>query len=126
MNYKVIPILRIFDYKKTVEFYIDWLGFTIDWEDRRPNIPIYLQVSKEDIQLHLSEHHGDCSPGAKLFIECCNGGLYKYHQSLIAKNYTYNKPGLEKAEWNAITMEVTDPFSNRLMFNEALPLTEIV
>ncbi len=29
---KVIPILRIFDYKKTIEFYIDWLGFKINWE----------------------------------------------------------------------------------------------
>jgi hypothetical protein len=24
---KVIPVLRIFDYKKAIEFYIDWLGF---------------------------------------------------------------------------------------------------
>ncbi|MEP7229033.1 MAG: glyoxalase superfamily protein [Ginsengibacter sp.] len=29
---KVIPILRIFDHKKAIEFYIDWLGFKIDWE----------------------------------------------------------------------------------------------
>jgi len=24
---KVIPVLRIFDYNKAIEFYIDWLGF---------------------------------------------------------------------------------------------------
>ncbi len=29
---KVIPILRIFDYQKAVEFYVDWLDFKIDWE----------------------------------------------------------------------------------------------
>jgi Glyoxalase superfamily protein len=29
---QVIPVLRIFDYKKTIEFYIEWLGFVIDWE----------------------------------------------------------------------------------------------
>nr|WP_317168533.1 glyoxalase superfamily protein [Chryseobacterium sp. LAM-KRS1] len=26
---QVIPVLRIFDYNKTIEFYIDWLGFEI-------------------------------------------------------------------------------------------------
>ena len=39
---------------------MDWLGFQIDWEDRRPNVPIHLQISKDDLQLHLSEHHGCC------------------------------------------------------------------
>lgn len=29
---KAIPILRIFDYKKAIEFYVDWLGFKIVWE----------------------------------------------------------------------------------------------
>ena len=26
---KTIPVIRIFDYKKAVEFYVDWLGFEI-------------------------------------------------------------------------------------------------
>ncbi len=29
---KVIPVLRIFDYKNAIEFYVDWLGLTINWE----------------------------------------------------------------------------------------------
>ena len=28
------PFFRIFDYQKVLEFYEDWLGFTIDWEHR--------------------------------------------------------------------------------------------
>lgn len=39
---KVIPVLRIFDYKKAIEFYVDWLEFKIDWEhtfeENTPNI----------------------------------------------------------------------------------------
>ncbi len=34
------------------------------------------------------------------------------------KNYKFNKPGLEKAPWNAICMEVIDPFGNKLLFSE--------
>lgn len=126
MKYKVIPILRIFDYKKVIEFYVDWLGFKVDWEDPRDKVPIYLQISKDNIVLHLSEHHGDCSPGAKIFIDCCEGGLHQYHSGLLAKNYTYNKPSLELAEWNAITMEVVDPFGNKLLFNEPNPIEHTI
>lgn len=61
---KVIPLLRIFDRKKAEEFYIQWLGFSVDWEHRfEDDLPLYIQVSKAGITLHLTEHHGDCSPG---------------------------------------------------------------
>ena len=47
MDTKVVPVLRIFDYAKTIEFYVDWLGFTIDWEHCfGDNSPLYMQVSK--------------------------------------------------------------------------------
>lgn len=117
MNNKVIPVLRIFDFAKAKEFYIDWLGFTIDWEHRfGDNFPVYFQVSREHITLHLSEHHGDCCPGAKIFIEYSN--LAEYHRFLIDKDYKFNKPGLDQAFWNALCMEVVDPFNNKLLFSE--------
>lgn len=41
MSHKVIPILRIFDEAKAREFYIDWLGFSVDWEHRfNSNTPL--------------------------------------------------------------------------------------
>jgi Glyoxalase superfamily protein len=33
-TFQAIPILRIFDVGKAREFYIDFLGFQIDWEHR--------------------------------------------------------------------------------------------
>lgn len=112
------PIFRIFDYSKTIEFYINWLGFKIDWQHQfDDNAPVYMQVSLGDLVIHLSEHHGDCSPGARVHIEGFEG-LKEYHQQLLAKYYKYNRPGLKKASWDAniFTMEVTDPFGNRLTF----------
>lgn len=117
MEATVIPVLRIFDLDKAREFYIDWLGFEIDWEHRfEDDLPIYMQISKGSLILHLTEHHGDCTPGSKAFIETM--GLVEYHQELTAKKYNYNRPGLEDAPWNAICMEVTDPFGNKLLFNQ--------
>ena len=44
---KTIPVLRIFDYKKAVEFYVDWLEFTIAWEHVfEEGMPIYIWKSK--------------------------------------------------------------------------------
>ena len=114
------PIFRIFDYAKAIEFYIDWLGFTIDWEDKREGAPIYIQVSLNGVVLHLSEHYGDCTPGARVHIEDFKG-LRKYHKQLIDKNYKYYRPELDKALWNkeTLTMQVGDPFGNRLTFTYA-------
>lgn len=115
------PIFRIFDYTKAFEFYVDWLGFTIDWEHSfGENFPIYMQLSLGTIVIHLSEHHGDCSPGGRVHIQDFVE-LTEYHKKLIAKNYKYNKPGIEKAFWNSNvnSMEVIDPFGNRLTFTGA-------
>jgi hypothetical protein len=56
----VIPILRIFDIRKADEFYQEFLGFSVDWDHRfDANAPLYRQISRGDLILHLSEHHGD-------------------------------------------------------------------
>jgi catechol 2,3-dioxygenase-like lactoylglutathione lyase family enzyme len=115
----VKPILRIFDYDKALEFYHTWLGFRIDWEHRPEGRPAYLQVSLGDVMLHLSEHHGDCSPGARVFIDDFQG-LEPFCQKLLDKQYRYNKPGLETPFYDptAVEMTVHDPFGNRLTFVE--------
>ena len=64
MSFKdTTPILRIFDEAKAKEFYIDFLGFKIDWEHRiEPEMPFYMQVSKDNCLIHFPEHVGDCRP----------------------------------------------------------------
>lgn len=114
---QIIPILRIFDYQKMLEFYIDWLGFEIIWEHRfEENFPVYIEVKKGNIILHLSEHHGDASPGSSIFI--WGEGVAEYHKELIDKNYKYNRPGLEKTFYDAVSFTVHDPFGNKMIFNE--------
>lgn len=111
------PILRIFAVEKAMEFYVDFLGFKIDWEHRFGNdFPLYAQISRPEIVLHLSEHHGDASPGSTVFVWM--RGIAAYHRELVAKEYRYNKPGLEDAPRDARVMQVSDLFGNRLRFSE--------
>jgi len=117
-----IPILRIYDYDKTIEFYVGWLGFKIDFEHEfEPGAPKFMQVSLRDVVLHLSEHHGDGSPGVHINIQGFIG-LKEYHGKLIAAKYKYNRPGLEVPFWDEGTIAVTviDPVGNRITFTEKL------
>jgi uncharacterized glyoxalase superfamily protein PhnB len=115
---RVVPILRIFDVGKAKDFYAGFLGFTIDWEHRFDDrSPLYLQVSRNGLVLHLSEHHGDGTPGSAVFVEMT--GLDAFHAEIHARGYGFMRPGIEDAPWNARVMEVIDPFGNRIRFSEA-------
>ena len=112
-----IPILRSFDEAKAKEFYVDYLGFVVDWEHRfEPGFPLYMRVSKDQCVLHLSEHHGDCSPGAALRIETTS--LETFQKELLDKPYQNARPGIEEKPWGSWDMTITDPFGNRLIFTE--------
>ena len=117
MEFQTIPIIRIFDEVKAKEFYLEFLGMNLDWEHRfEPDMPVYMQVSRDNLVFHLSEHSGDCSPGCKIFVNI--NELEKLHQEITSKGYKYNRPGITTAPWGDRIFEVTDPFSNKILFNE--------
>ncbi|AMK30872.1 MULTISPECIES: glyoxalase superfamily protein [Pseudomonas] len=109
-----IPILRIFSVDKAREFYLDFLGFQLDWEHRfAPDLPLYMQVHRDGLILHLSEHHGDATPGAAVFARVED--LKALEGELMAKRYGYARPQAEAVDWG-LEMQVVDPFGNRLRF----------
>lgn len=114
-----IPIPRIFDEAKAKEFYLDFLGFQLDWEHRfEAGLPLYMQVSRDGCILHLSEHHDDGSPGTALRIQ--TNGLETLQRELIAKPYRYARPEIEETPWGSRDMSVHDPFGNRLTFTNSV------
>ncbi len=117
MDFQAIPIIRIFDEDKAKDFYLKYLGMKLDWEHRfEEGYPIYMQVSRDNLVFHLSEHSGDCTPGSKVFVNTSD--LEKLHQEIKSKEYKYNHPEIKRAPWGDRIFEVTDPFSNRVLFNE--------
>jgi catechol 2,3-dioxygenase-like lactoylglutathione lyase family enzyme len=114
----VVPILRMFDWDRAQDFYVGYLGWTVDWGHRfEDHLPLYVQVSAPDgARLHLSEHHGDGTPGTAVLIEVADAaGL---HAALSAKEYPFAVPGLEEEPWG-LTVTVHDPSGNRLTFLQA-------
>ena len=118
--HEVVPVIRMFDVAKAVEFYGDFLGFKEDWRGEIfPGAPLYMQLSRDAVKLHLSEHHGDAAPGGTSVVNLT--GIKALHAELIAKNYKYNRPGLEETPYGATVMHAIDPFGNRLRFTQAHP-----
>jgi len=121
----VIPVLRSFDAQRAAEFYQGFLGFVQDWTHRfGDDFPLYQQLSLRSAAglacvLHVSEHHGDACPGSTVRIAWPQ--LEAFQQSLLAKNYRYAKPGLERMPWGMLEMRIADPFGNHLVFFEELP-----
>lgn len=113
---QAVPIVRIFDVTKAHEFYLGFLGFSVDWEHRYgDSFPLYTQVSRGGLRLHLSEHAGDATPGCNMVVHM--RGIRTLHEELIGKNYRYMRPGLED-EGTRLEVTVIDPFQNRIRFME--------
>ena len=110
-----IPILRSFDEAATRACYVDFLGFTVDWEHRfADDLPLYMQVHRGDLIIHLSGHHGDATPGAALRIQVDD--LDALCEELTIKHYKHARACIDAKPWGWREMAVHDPSGNRLIF----------
>lgn len=112
-----IPVLRSLDETKTREFYQDFLGFKVDWEHRfAAGMPLYMQVSRGNCLLHLSEHQGDCAPGARVRIEVPDLDAYLEHlrasQSGLCRSDQLGQ--VEPQPWGLREVSLSDPSGNWL------------
>lgn len=111
----IIPILRTFPGPEAERFYVQFLGFSIDWDHRyEAGMPLYRQVSKDGIVLHLSEHHGDATPGSALRIQVPD--VRALQRQLEASTVYPLRIGLSHEPWGE-DLDVPDPFGNRLIFH---------
>lgn len=53
-----------------------------------------MEIQRANIKFHLSEHHGDGTPGTHIFIWC--DGIEDFHRELSAKIINTINPGYKK------------------------------
>lgn len=114
----VTPVFQITDYAQAVAFYLDWLGFGIDWENRTADGGHYLQVSRGSIVLHLTNHAHESRVGSRALVDFA--GLFSFHRLLRQKEAGFGTPLLQKAAWNdkVMLLELFDPAGNCLVLAE--------
>jgi catechol 2,3-dioxygenase-like lactoylglutathione lyase family enzyme len=114
---RTVPVFRIFSLEKAREFYLDFLGFKVEWEHSfEPGGPVYMQIARDGLVFNLSEHHGDGTPGSLAYVYMT--GVKDLHRELNDKRYRHNRPGLQEQEWGMTELTVVDPFNNRIVFGE--------
>lgn len=116
----ITPILRIVDEQQAMEFYVEGLGFHVDWEHRAEG-PLYMQISLGDVLLHLSQHSGDAAVGAAIKIHV--NEIEAFIERLVARDLPTSVakqyPGVAEQPWGSLDMLLVDPFGNRLIFTNA-------
>ena len=113
---RAVPILRITSAEDAFDYYIGVLGFTIDWEHRfEPGLPLYVQMSRSDAVLHLSEHAGDGTPGAAVWMAVDDvKGLRDEFLERLTDDGSIGE--IDRDAPGGPTFEAVDPFDNVLRF----------
>ncbi|MFI2207469.1 glyoxalase superfamily protein [Streptomyces sp. NPDC020192] len=110
-----VPVLRVMSVAQALPFYLDFLGFALDWEHRfEPGLPLYVQVSRSAAVLHLSEHHGDGAPNSVVWIPVHD--VSALHKELLARPNAPVRPGIDPEAPGGPTLQVIDPYGNVLRF----------
>jgi catechol 2,3-dioxygenase-like lactoylglutathione lyase family enzyme len=106
------------DWKRTRAFYVDGLGFGVDWEHRfEPDFPVFAQLTRDGLSLFVTEHAGDCQVGgAAYFVVDDVDSLF---QEIAGRGIKPAEPPCD-TEWRAREMTVVDPDGNRLRFSTAV------
>jgi catechol 2,3-dioxygenase-like lactoylglutathione lyase family enzyme len=125
-----IPVLRIFSEEAARGFYLDFLGFTLDFGGpaQGGGSPFYGQISKPGTALHLAEHRYESGTGSTVGIWIT--GLDDYRDELIRKDDgvfgpSLGVPPVEEAFWGARVLTIPDPFGNHLRINEPTHPTDL-
>ncbi len=115
-----VPILRSFDEAQARDFYLRYLGFEVVFEHRfSDGMPLYMGVRRGACELHLSEHHGDATPGSAVRIEVPD--VDGFHAEIEARGHPRLRPGIQDQSWGAREILLTDPFGNRIVFWQDAP-----
>ncbi len=114
-----VPILRSFNELEAKDFYIRYLGFQVEFEHRfDPDAPLYMGIRRDGCVIHISEHHGDATPGARVRIEVPD--VNRLLAEISERGHPRLRPGIFDQTWGDRELMITDPFGNTLVFWQPL------
>lgn len=68
MDESVVPVLRVKDAGRAVEWYAR-LGFLKEWEHQfEPGFPWFVSIARGNVRIYLSEHLGDAVPNTLIHL----------------------------------------------------------
>ncbi|WP_157268769.1 bleomycin resistance protein [Azohydromonas aeria] len=112
MGQTVIPQLRMTVAERSLPFYVEILGFTVDWKHQfEPGFPLFVQLTRDGQTIFLTEHAGDCQVGGAVYFVI--NDVDAYYRDLLARGCR-SATNPENTSWGTREFVVTDPDGNRL------------
>jgi catechol 2,3-dioxygenase-like lactoylglutathione lyase family enzyme len=112
---RVVPALRITDYQRSKSFYVERLGFRVEWEHRfEPHFPVFMAITRDDMEIYLTEHSGDCQVGG--LVHFVIEDVDAWHQEFQERGVRATEPPNNDLGFRNMT--ITDPDGNQLRFME--------
>ena len=116
-----IPHLRILDYDRAVAFYVDALGFEIDFAWRHePHLPVYMGIRRGNLFAHLSEYEASGPPGEGRGMTLAVDDVDGWYEKVQRKGVAIEREILDQP-WGGRDFIVHDPFGNAICVMRADP-----
>ncbi|MBT3265675.1 hypothetical protein HN371_00905 [Candidatus Poribacteria bacterium] len=119
---RVRPVIGVPSYDEAIAHYVDWLGFSIDWEWREaPGRPAIVAISRDGVDMHLVE--GDEHPPNAWFQ------VHMEDIQTLADELNAKRPGAVSIEGGSPYVQqilLKDPFGNLIVFEQAQAPADVV
>lgn len=117
----MVPVFAIGSHAEAVDFYLNWLGFKLDWEWRaQPGAPVIMAISRDAAALMLNEAALATGPGwLTVSVSDLDG---------LAAEWNQRRPDsatvLVGAPYDIPTVSLEDPFGNHIDFQQPISAAE--
>jgi catechol 2,3-dioxygenase-like lactoylglutathione lyase family enzyme len=110
---QVFPTLRITDCARSRKFYVEGLGFRVDWEHRiDARDPVFMQVTRDGLSLYLSEHSADGQTGGLVHLYVPN--VDAWYEDLARRGVVSVAFAPRDEAWGNRDMRILDPDGNQI------------
>lgn len=114
---RCIPILRVANADRAIAYY-GAIGFAEDWRHQfEEAFPVFAAISRDGIQLFLSEHEGDGVFGIHLFIKVSD--VDQFHADCVGADVAVASPP-EDMSFGVRQMSLKDVDGNILILGEPI------
>ncbi len=101
-------------WERSRRFYVEGLGFTVEWEHRfEPGFPVFTKVSRDGVALFLTEHSGDCEVGGAGYFVVED--VDDFFRDIRRRGLIPVQPP-EDTPWGTRELTLSDPDGNTLRF----------
>lgn len=114
-NQVIIPVFKIGNFVEAKNFYVEKLGFNLNWTDKHCDcFPAYSEIEMDGAVIHLTEEYGFAKEGMTIMIK---KEKLKEYLGELNKDDLFKTVEIEEEVFGNSFM-IEDPWSNRIHFWE--------